>query len=436
MTEAESLPIFDVDWCRRQFPGLARTVNGHRAAFFDGPGGSQVPERVIETVSEYLRHTNANHAGLFATSRESDVLLDGAHRAVADLLGTDDPRTVVFGANMTSLTFALSRALGKTWCPGDEVVVTRLEHDANVSPWVLAARDAGATVRHVEIHPEDCTLDVEDFVRKLSPRTRLVAVGHASNAVGTINPVAEIARQAHQVGALVFVDAVHSAPHLLIDVGRLDCDFLAVSAYKFFGPHVGALWGRREVLEELPAYKVRPAPESPPGRWMTGTQNHEGIVGTAAAVDYLADLGQQFGQAGSETDGAAAGSGGQAPGATRRAALEAAFSRITAYERELAELLLRGLAALPEIRIWGITDPARTGQRVPTVSITHRRWTPRQMAERLAAQGFFVWHGNFYALPLTESLGLEPEGLLRIGTLHYATRDEVERLLRAVAAMA
>ena len=285
---------FDVVWSRRQFPSLARTVNGHPAVFLDGPGGSQVPERVIAAVSDYLGRTNANHGGLFATGRQSDALLDDAHRAVADLFGADDPETMIFGQNMTSLTFALSRALAKTWRPGDEIVVSRLDHDANVTPWVLAAADAGATVRHIEIHREDCTLDLDDFAAKLSPRTRLVTVGQASNAVGTINPIRVIVRQSHEAGAMVFVDAVHFAPHGLIDVARSGCDFLAASAYKFFGPHVGVLWGRRELLERLPAYKVRPAPDGLPGRWMTGTQNHEGIAGTAAAVDYLADLGRNL----------------------------------------------------------------------------------------------------------------------------------------------
>jgi cysteine desulfurase family protein (TIGR01976 family) len=267
---------------------------------------------------------------------------------------------------------------------------------------------------------EDCTLDMDDFARKLSPRTRLVAVSYASNAVGTINPIERIVEMAHAVGALVYVDAVHFAPHGLIDVGRLGCDFLVASAYKFFGPHVGVLWGRRDLLERLPAYKVAPAPDTIPGRWMTGTQNHEGIAGAMAAVEYLAELGRTV-----------------EPGAAdRRAALKAAYARIVAYEQELVGLLLDGLAAMPDVKVWGITDPSRRASRVPTVSITHRKFSPRQMAERLGAQGFFVWHGNFYALPLTEALGLELDGLLRIGLLHYNTREEVERLLAAMAEMA
>jgi cysteine desulfurase family protein (TIGR01976 family) len=419
MENGQTASSWDVAWCRRQFPALERTIAGRPVVFLDGPGGSQVPRRVIDAVADYLAHTNANHGGTFPTSRESDALLDAAHRAVADLVGTADPETIVFGANMTSLTFALSRALAQGWQPGDEIIVTRMDHDANVSPWVLAARDAGAAVRHVAIRADDCTLDLDDLAGTLSAQTKLVAVTAASNAVGTINPVERIAAMAHQAGALVFVDAVHYAPHGSVDVGRWGCDFLTASAYKFFGPHVGVLWGRRELLARLPAYKVRPAPDNLPGRWMTGTQNHEGIAGTLAAVEYLADLGRHL----------------DPRGAGRRAALETACAAMVAYERRLAGVLLAGLEEIPQFRVWGITDPARLDQRVPTVAVTHRTIVPRELAARLAEQGFFVWHGNFYALPLTEALGLEPEGLLRIGLVHYNTEEEVERLLEALRAI-
>jgi cysteine desulfurase family protein (TIGR01976 family) len=261
--------LFD---CRKHFPGLARRVDRRQAVFFDGPAGSQVPQRVADAVSDYLLHHNANHGGQFITSRESDAILEQSQRALADLLGVPDPATIVFGANMTTLTFALSRALATCWQAGDEVIVTCLDHDANVTPWVRAAIDRGARVQRVAVDTLECTLDLDDFRRKLSPRTKLVAVGCASNAVGTRSPVGAIARLAHEVGALVFLDAVHYAPHALIDIPAWDCDFLACSAYKFFGPHAGILWGRRELLEALPAYKVRPAPESVPDRWMTGTQ--------------------------------------------------------------------------------------------------------------------------------------------------------------------
>jgi cysteine desulfurase family protein (TIGR01976 family) len=416
MTDSLPRTGLDVGWCRDQFPALKLHIDGRPGVFFDGPAGSQVPRRVIDAMGDYLTRMNANHGGLFHTSRQSDRLLESAHRGLADFVGATDPGEVVFGPNMTSLTFALSRSLGKTWRAGDEIVVSRLDHDANVTPWVLAARDAGATVRHVEFRSEDCTLDIEHLASLLSPKTRLVAVGAASNCVGTINPVAEIVGVAHEAGALVFVDAVHYAPHGPIDVAGLDCDFLACSAYKFFGPHVGVLWGRRELLERLPAYKVRPAPEEIPGRWMTGTQNHEGIAGALAAVDYLADLGRRL-----------------VPGATeRRDALMAAYDGITAYERALVARLLDGLDALARVRVWGITEKSQLDRRVPTLAITHQRVKPIELARHLADRGIFVWHGNFYALPVTEALGLEPEGMVRIGLLHYNTDEEVGRLLQAL----
>lgn len=406
-----------VEACRRQFPALARDVSGRPAVFFDGPGGTQVPQRVIDAVSHYLAHMNANHGGLYATSRESDELLDRAHQGLADMLGADDPGCVVFGQNMTSLTFALSRALGRTWSSGDEVLVTRLDHDANVSPWVHAARDAGATVKYVNFRREDCTLDLEDLRAKLTSRTRLVAVGCASNATGGVNPVREITAWAHEAGANVFLDAVHYAPHALVDVNTLGCDFLACSAYKFFGPHVGVMWGRRELLEELEPYKVRPATNTLPGKWMTGTQSHESIAGALAAVDYLADLGRSL-AAGGLLD--------------RRAALANAFVAIGQYEQNLCRRLLSGLAEIPAIKVWGITDPARFDERLPTVSFTHARRTAAELAELLGKRGIFAWNGNYYALNLTETLGLEPDGMLRVGLVHYNTADEVERLLEVL----
>ncbi len=406
-----------VEECRRQFPALSRQVGEFPAAFLDGPGGTQVPRRVIEAIGNYLLRMNANHGGLFATSRESDALLERAHEAFAEFLGGDDPQSIVFGQNMTTLTFAMSRSLARTWQPGDEIIVTKLDHDANVSPWTLAARDAGVTVRWVPLRPEDGTLDLAAFRELLSPKTRLVAVGCASNAVGTVNPVREITELAHQAGALVYLDAVHYAPHALIDVQQIGCDFLACSAYKFFGPHLGILWGRRELLEKLEAYKVRPAPLSPPDKWMTGTQNHEAIAGGLAAVDYLADLGRTL--AGNES-------------LSRRAALREAYQEIGIYERSLMKRLLGGLAELPEIKVWGVTQPERFDERVATISFTHQRFTAAQMAEKLAESGFFTWHGNYYALNFTEAMGLEPEGMLRVGLLHYNTMNEVERLLATV----
>jgi cysteine desulfurase family protein (TIGR01976 family) len=410
VTDAKTFPV---DLCRRQFPALERHIDGQRVVYLDGPAGSQVPERVIRAVSRYLGETNANHGGRFATSRQSDAMLETAHQAVADLLGAASPEETIFGANMTSLTFAFSRALARSWQPGDEVIVTRLDHDANVRPWVLAARDAGARVRFVGIHHEDCTLDIEEFRSVLSERTRLVAVGCASNSVGTINPVADVCRMVHEVGGQVFLDAVHYAPHALMDVTLWGCDYLACSAYKFFGPHVGILWGRRELLGDLPAYKVRPAADALPERWMTGTQNHEGIAGALESIEYLADLGRHV----------------AADALARRAALAAAFAEIGSYERQLCRQLIAGLAELPSVRTWGITDLQRLTERVPTVSITHRKLPPAELAEYLGLRGIFAWHGNFYALELTETLGLEPAGLVRLGLLHYNTTTEIERLL-------
>jgi len=404
---------FPIDAVRARFPGLRREVAGRRAVFFDGPAGSQTPQRVADAVSDYLLRRNANHGGPFATSQESDAMLAAAHRAVADFLGAERPDEVAFGANMTTLTFALSRALARTWRAGDEVVVTRLDHDANVSTWELAARDAGAEVRHVQIRADDCTLDLASLRSCLSERTRLVAVGAASNLVGTLNPIRQIADLTHAAGAQLFVDAVHFAPHRLIDVAAWDCDYLACSAYKFFGPHLGILWGRRELLASLPAYRLRVAPDSLPERWMTGTPCNEGIAGTLEAVEYLADLGRDVGGRPLE----------------RREALRAAFAAIEAYESSLCRQLLEGIAGLSGTRVVGIADVARLGERTPTLGLLVEGCSPAELSEALGKRGVFTWAGNSYALPLTEALGLEPHGVLRVGLLHYNTADEVARLL-------
>jgi cysteine desulfurase family protein (TIGR01976 family) len=411
------LTVDHVAQLRRQFPALKRELAGQPAAFFDGPAGTQTPRPVIDAICQYLERCNANHGGQFATARESDALLDEAHRALADFVGASDPDEIAFGANMTTLTLALSRALARTWKPGDEVLVTRLDHDANFSPWVLAARDAGATVKIAEIHREDGTLDLEDLRAKITEKTRLVAVGVASNSVGTINPVEQITQWAHEEGALVFLDNVHAAPHRLTDVSRWNCDFLACSAYKFFGPHVGILWGRRKLLESLDAYKVRPAPNTLPGKWMTGTQNHECIAGTLAAVDYLAQIGRDV------TGNARA---------DRRQALVAAFDAIVPYERELGQRLLAGLNELPHLRVWGIREPARAADRCATFSFTHARKPAAQVADELGRRGLFAWHGNYYALNLSEAWGREPEGMVRVGLVHYNTAAEVDRLIEAL----
>jgi cysteine desulfurase family protein (TIGR01976 family) len=402
---------FPIDAVRAQFPALERTVDGRPAVYFDGPAGSQTPRQVVDAIGDYLLHHNANHGGVFATSVENDAMLLDAQRAAADLLGASDPHSIVFGANMTTLTFAFSRALAQTWHRGDEVIVTDLDHDANVTPWIMAARDRGATVKRIRIHKDDCTLDLDQLHALLSPRTRLVAIGCASNAVGTINPVRQLVELSHASRAEVYLDAVHYAPHAAIDVEAWGCDYLVCSAYKFFGPHAGILWGKRKRLEELNPYKVRPASNDCPDRWMTGTPNFECIAGIRACIDYLADLGD---------------------GADRRAKLRSAFQKIGDYERGLGQRLLEGLAKIPDVKVLGITDPARLKERVPTVSLIHAKQPAKAVAEHLAKQGIFVWHGNFYALALSESLGLEPQGMVRIGLLHYNTADEVDRLLDAL----
>jgi cysteine desulfurase family protein (TIGR01976 family) len=404
---------FPIEAVRAHFPGLRRVVAGRPALFLDGPAGSQLPQRVADAVSDHLLHHNANQGGPFATSRESDAMRARAQRAVADLLGARRPEEIAFGANMTTLTFALSRALARTWKAGDEVVVTRLDHDANVSTWELAARDAGARVRHVAIRTADCTLDLASLRACLNERTRLVAVGAASNLVGTINPIREIAVLVHGAGAQLFVDAVHFAPHRLIDVERWGCDYLACSAYKFFGPHLGILWGRAELMASLPAYRLRVAPDALPERWMTGTPCNEGIAGTLEAVEYLADLGR--GIAGGSLD--------------RRGGLRAAFAAIESYEASLCRQLLDGIAGLAGMRTVGIADPGRLAERTPTVGILAEGCSAGALSAALGERGVFTWGGNSYALALTEALGLEPHGVLRVGLLHYNTSDEVTRLL-------
>jgi cysteine desulfurase family protein (TIGR01976 family) len=405
---------------RSRFPALAREHNGRPAIFFDGPAGTQVPQSVIDAIARYLRENNANHGGVYATSIESDRGLLEAHRAMAEFVGAADPDEIAFGANMTSLTFALSRALAKTWRPGDEVVVTRLDHDANVTPWVLAARDAGAVVRHVEFHRRDCTLDMDHLRQSLNDRTRLVAVACASNATGGINPIREIASLAHAHRALVFADAVHYAPHRLIDVAAWDVDFLACSAYKFFGPHVGVLWGRRRLLEQMPAYKVRPAPGSLPGKWMTGTQNHEGIAGTLACVDYMADLGREL--------------AGDAS-LRRRQALIVFYNAVADYERELSSKFLTGVAEMEGLAIYGITDPAQVDRRCPTFSLSVDGIASLAVAAHLASAGIFAYHGNYYALDLHQRLGLEPQGTVRLGMVHYNNAAEIERAIEVLKSM-
>lgn len=418
----------DVAAIRARFPALGQEHDGRPYVFLDGPGGTQVVDSVIAAVVDYYRTANANSGGAFPTSERSDALVAGARAAVADFLGAPSPETVKFGANMTTLTFHVSRSIAASLRPGDEIVVTVLDHEANVSPWWLAAADRGLVVRTVDIHPEDGTLDLESLDAALGPRTRVVAVGYASNAIGTLNPVAEIVRRAHAVGALAYIDAVHWAPHGPIDVVDLDVDFLVCSAYKFFGPHLGVLYGKLEHLDRLPAYKVRPAHD----RWETGTGNFEGIVGTGAAVEYLAWLGRTFGDP-APGDGAG---GGEAPGARRRA-IVAGMNAIRAYELGLFGRLLDGLRAITGVRLLGIADPARLAERAPTAALTIAGTHPRAAAEALGRQGIATWDGDFYARALIERLGLaEGGGVLRAGLVHYNTAAEVDRFLEAIERLA
>src|ERR1700730_16637424 len=422
-------PTLDFHTVRAQFPSLAQTVNGYPAAFLDGPGGTQVPQRVIDAITEYLRRDNANTGGAYGTSRHTDAMIAGARAAMADFLhcGADE---VVFGPNMTSLTFAISRAIGRDLGPGDEILVTRLDHDANVSPW-LGLAERGVTIRWAEIREQDCPLDMTDLAGKISPKTKLVAVGYASNAVGTINPVKEIVRLAHAAGALAYIDAVHYAPHGLIDVAALDCDFLACSTYKFFGPHMGVLYGKREHLKRLRPYKVRPNTNAIPNCWEWGTLNHECIAGIAACVEYFADLGRRV----LESSGAArlGRPRSEARQITRRAAIEAAYEAIHEHERALLEKMIAGLLKIPALKIYGITDPARFHERCATLAVRIANHTPLELATKLGERGFFTWDGNYYALNLTEHLDVEKSGgFLRIGLVHYNTIDEVERLLAAL----
>jgi cysteine desulfurase family protein (TIGR01976 family) len=419
-------PPFDPAPLRAQFPALSLELNGHPAVFFDNPGGTQVPLRVIDAVSHYYREQNANTGGAFETSRRTDEVVDDARRAMAVLLNAPGPGNIVFGPNMTTLTFHLARSIAHTIRPGDEIVVTDLDHDANVAPW-MDLREQGAEVRVVPINKDDCAVNMEAMRGAITERTRLVAISHASNAVGTIPDVATITRLAHDVGAWVYVDAVQYAPHGPIDVQALGCDFLACSAYKFFGPHVGILYGKAEHLERLRPHKVRPSRDVTPWRWETGTLNHEGLAGTAAAVDYLAEVGKRCGAPWDE-DCAASGFSG------RGLTLKTAMRAIQEYERELSARLIRGLQELNGIRVYGITDPARFGERLPTVAFTWSRLSPRATVELLADNGICAWSGNYYALRLMEALGLEAEGgAVRIGLTHYNTVEEMDRLLGVLA---
>jgi cysteine desulfurase family protein (TIGR01976 family) len=419
MLKTEEQTALDISWVRDQFPSLTQTENGRPAVFLDGPGGTQVPQRVIDAITNYLKQSNANTGGAYASSRRTDAMIAEARSAMADFMGCDSDE-IVFGPNMTTLTFALSRAIGRTLGPGNEIVLTHLDHDANVSPW-RALEERGVTIRFVDIDESDCTLDMADLARKVTGHTRIVCVGYASNAVGTINNVKQVVRIAHDAGALVFIDAVHYGPHGLIDVRDLGCDFLACSTYKFFGPHMGVLYGKREHLKRLQPYKVRANTDAIPNRWEWGTLNHECIAGITACVEYIADLGRHANPAAVD----------------RRAAIIAAYEAIHAYEHSLLERMIRGLKQIPHLAIYGISDPNRLDQRCPTFAVRIEGHTPLELATKLGDRGFFTWDGNYYALNLTERLNVESTGgFLRIGLVHYNTAEEIDALLAALKEIA
>ena len=412
-----STPLLDPIPLRAQFPALQRTVNGQSAVFLDGPGGTQSPESVIDAMAGYLKSGSSNLGGPFLTSQETDAAADHARAAMMDMLNARRPEEIVFGQNMTSLTFALSRAISRQWQAGDEIIVTQIDHDANISPWLLAAEDRGVTVRWLDFHPENCTLALESLADLLSDRTRLIAINYASNAVGTINDVARVVAMGHSVGALVYVDAVHYAPHGLIDVQALDCDFLVCSVYKFFGPHTGVLYGKYDLLDRLTAYKVRPASNMPPGKWETGTQSFESLSGVVAAVDYLAGLG---------------GGGG-----TRREQIIRGMGAIKRYEGTLSERFLHKATRIPGLRVFGLTDVEELDKRTPTFAVSLDGYTPEALATLLGERGFFVWHGHYYAVAVMERLGLlDRGGLVRIGFVHYNTIDEMDKLFATLQELA
>lgn len=405
-----SLFMFDVSAVRSHFPALRRTIAGVPAVYVDGPGGTQVPDVVIEAIAGHLGSGTANLGGTFATSVETNEIVASARSAISDLFNAA-PAEIAFGQNMTSLTLAISRAIGARWAKGDNVVVTRLDHDANIWPWVLAARDAGAEVRWADFDPErGCALHPDTIADIVDDRTKLVAVTHASNAVGTIVDVGAVTEIAHSVGALSYVDAVHYTPHGPVDVKASGCDFLVASAYKFFGPHVGCMFGREDLLEHIDAYKIRPAPDEPPEKWETGTQSFEALAGAGAAVDYIASLGD---------------------GASRRDRIESAMEGIAAHEQRLIARFLAGLAEMPGVRFYGVDG---TQGRTPTFAVDVVGRDPAGVAAELAEKGIFVWVGHYYALEVMQRLGKAAGGLIRIGFVHYNTVDEVDRVLAALEA--
>lgn len=415
---------------RTQFPALNQQDEmGRPYVYFDGPGGTQVPQVVIDAMVDYFKQANANCGGPFITSRRNDEMIVQARVAMADFLNAGSEREIIFGANMTTLTFGFSRAIGRMLQPGDEIIVTHLDHDANIAPW-LALEEKGIIVKWADFKVQDCRLDLDHLSSLLSNKTKLVALGYASNAVGTINPIKKIAAMAHAVGAWVWVDAVHFAPHGAIDVQDIDCDFLVCSAYKFFGPHVGVVWGRQDLLERFVAYKVRPSNPNPPHKFETGTLNHEGLAGVAATVDYLAEVGRKYGHQSASIDNVI-----MHKYEGRRKELKQAMETFAAYERPLFTYMLTELKNLSGINTYGIVNPEEFNARCPTLAFTRKGYTPEAIATELGNRGIFVWHGNYYALAVTERLGVESSGgMVRVGLAHYNTKEEVDRFLEALDA--
>jgi cysteine desulfurase family protein (TIGR01976 family) len=405
------IEIATVAEIRKQFPALERVHNGYPVAYFDGPGGTQVPRCVVESMADYLYHHNANTHWAYPTSAETDAAIQNAREVCAEFLNAS-PTEIAFGANMTTLTLHLSRALGRQWGKGDEIVVTELDHHANIDPWLRLTAELGVTVQITSMNTGTGELDWEQLQQLISRKTKLVAIGAASNSLGTINDVEHAVKLAHAVGALAFVDAVHFAPHELVDVKKIDCDFLAMSAYKFYGPHIGVLFGKQNLLEEIDFPKLVPAPDYAPENVETGTQNQEGMVGTAAAIDFIANLSSLE---------------------ERRDRLSHAFQDMHLRNSVLVRRLWDGLKSIPEVRLFG---PPPDKPRTPTISFVIEKCESTDAARRLAKKGLFLSHGDFYAATVVKRLGLEPEGLIRAGCACYSTMEEIERLLEAVSEIA
>ena len=407
---------FNHNLIRQRFPSLDRP-----AIFLDNPAGTQISRPSLDRMNRYLLEHNANHGGLFETSHKSDEVLHEAHAAMADFLNASRPEEIIFGNNMTTLTLHMSRSLARALRPGDNILVTRLDHDANISPWMLIAEDKGCNLLWVDIDVEQGTLDIDDFARALEQKPKIAAFGYASNLLGTVNPVKILTKMAHDAGALVYIDAVQYAPHGPIDVQDIGCDFLVCSSYKFFGPHAGALYGKYDLLNELKAYRVRPAGDELPYKFETGTQNHEGIAGVLGALEYLEWLGKEFG-AEQESAWKAAGFSG------RRLELKKGMSAMHAYEAELSRELIGIIESVPGTHIHGITDLNRLDERVPTVSFTLAGKRPEAVAEDIGKQHIYVWNGHNYALAIVERMGLlEAGGMIRVGPVHYNTKDELQK---------